>query len=208
MKKWHDDEFQCSLTGHQGQWWFILDIACDAILFQSVNCVNFLQDGWPNDTEDLNEFIVWPLSAVVSALKVVVTQPWGSEEAPGGDMQNRPIEMFHVSGWLISLNQLWLKKREIILVTQFNCFCFLFPNLCIKWWWWSRMAVWCWNKADFTFADGLSSAQLFQSEADFRRDGWCVSAAILIINPPSKKLGGRSQRHLSLWLAGWDLIKR
>ena len=39
-------------------------------------------------------------------------------------MQNRPIEMFHVSGWLISLNQLWLKKREIILVTQFNCFCF------------------------------------------------------------------------------------
>ena len=71
-------------------------------MFQSVSWVNFLQDGWPGDTEDLNEFIVWPLSAVVSALKVVVTQPWGSEEAPGGDMQNCPIEMFHVSGWLIS----------------------------------------------------------------------------------------------------------
>ena len=39
-------------------------------LFQSIRWANFLQDGWPGDTEDLNEFIVWPLSAVVTVTTV------------------------------------------------------------------------------------------------------------------------------------------
>ena len=41
---------------------------------------NFLQDGWPGASRDLDEFIVWSVSAMVSALQVVeVIPPWWRE---------------------------------------------------------------------------------------------------------------------------------
>ena len=152
---WRDDEFQQSPTGHQGQRWLAWDLAAHVMqfLFQSIRWANFLQDGWPGDTEDLNEFIVWPLSAVVT----VTTVNWKWCKSPnreeGGGIRGWYAEPSH---WDVSTffrianpikSALAVDNNPLVQTKE------SWKNL--HWWQDSiasfisfQLAVWSWNKVD------------------------------------------------------------